>query len=278
MPSSPWAHQLLGVAAVGGWLGLLSALAIWVRGRWPEQREWSRKVVHIGCGPVMLIAWAWGIERWIAVTAAVVITLLAALNHRMRVLPAIEDVNRHSYGTIAYGASISLLLLLFWDRQPIAAVAGVLVMAIGDGLAGLLGPLVTSPSWQVFQQRRSLVGTAVMALASLLVSGGDGLVRARPCHPLAAGHRGGGHGAGAVRRSRHRQSLCPHQRGLALAGPQPAGISLDQALSNSSQRCSQSCGVPMPATSMRSEGSSRSRNCHWRITSARSIHTSTTVF
>jgi len=169
MSSSPWGHQLLGVAAVGGWLGLLSALAIWVRGRWPEQREWSRKVVHIGCGPVMLIAWAWGIERWIAVSAAVVITLLAALNHRMRVLPAIEDVNRHSYGTIAYGASISLLLLLYWDHQPIAAVVGVLVMAIGDGLAGLLGPLVTSPSWQVFQQRRSLVGTAVMALASLLV-------------------------------------------------------------------------------------------------------------
>ena len=169
MSPSPLVHQLLGVAAIGSWLSLLSTLAMWVRGRWPEQKEWSRKVVHIGCGPVMLIAWAWGTERWIAVSAAVVITLLAALNHRMRILPAIEDVNRHSYGTIAYGASISLLLLLFWDRQPIAAVAGVMVMAFGDGLAGLLGPLVTSPSWQVFQQRRSLVGTAVMGLASLLV-------------------------------------------------------------------------------------------------------------
>ena len=70
------------------------------------------------CGPVVLIAWACGVERLIAVPAAVTITLLAALNHRMRVLPAIEDVERRSYGTIAYGASISLLLWSVLARQP----------------------------------------------------------------------------------------------------------------------------------------------------------------
>lgn len=169
MSVSGWLPQLGGVAAVGGWLALLSALAFWVRGRWPGQREWSRKLVHIGCGPVVLIAWVSGIDRIIALVAAVMITLLAALNHRIRVLPAIEDVNRHSYGTIAYGASISLLLFLYWHQQPIAAIAGVLVMAFGDGLAGLLGPLVASPSWQVLGQRRSLVGTGVMGLASVAV-------------------------------------------------------------------------------------------------------------
>jgi phytol kinase len=40
------------------------------------------------------------------------------------------------------------------------------VMALGDGLAGLLGPLVTSPRWQVFGQTRSLAGTAVMGAAT----------------------------------------------------------------------------------------------------------------
>ena len=160
--SSPW----LGPALVGGWLSLLAGLAAFVKGRWPSQQEWSRKLVHIGTGPVVLIAWATGIDRSIAVPVAGVVTVLAAFNHRFRVLPGIEDIDRHSYGTIAYGASITLLLWLLWPARPDPVAAGLLVMAFGDGLAGLVGPLITSPRWQVFGQTRSLAGTAVMGLAA----------------------------------------------------------------------------------------------------------------
>jgi phytol kinase len=168
-PQQGGVAQLIGVLVVAGWLALLSGAALLLRRRWPEQREWSRKLVHIGAGPVVLIAWAFGVDKLIAVPAAGAITLLAALNHRVRVLPAIEDVERRSYGTIAYGASITLLLWLWWPAHPATVAAGVLVMAFGDGLAGLLGPLMASPSWNVFGERRSLAGTGAMALASLTV-------------------------------------------------------------------------------------------------------------
>ncbi len=168
-PQQGGVAQLIGVLVVAGWLALLSGAALLLRRRWPEQREWSRKLVHIGAGPVVLIAWAFGVDKLIAVPAAGAITLLAALNHRVRVLPAIEDVERRSYGTIAYGASITLLLWLWWPAHPATVAAGVLVMAFGDGLAGLLGPLMASPSWTVFGERRSLAGTGAMALASLTV-------------------------------------------------------------------------------------------------------------
>ncbi|MBW4529858.1 MAG: hypothetical protein KME02_04120 [Aphanothece saxicola GSE-SYN-MK-01-06B] len=168
-PQQGGVTQLIGVLVVAGWLALLSTAALLLRRRWPEQREWSRKLVHIGAGPVVLIAWAFGVDQLIAVPAAGAITLLAALNHRVRVLPAIEDVERRSYGTIAYGASITLLLWLWWPAHPATVAAGVLVMAFGDGLAGLLGPLIPSPSWTVFGERRSLAGTGAMALASLTV-------------------------------------------------------------------------------------------------------------
>lgn len=162
-------QQVLGVAAVAAWLSLLAVAALAVRRRWNGQREWSRKLVHIGTGAVVPIAWACGISQAIAVPAAGAITVLAALNHRIRVIPAIEDVDRHSYGTIAYGASITALLWLYWPQQPAAVAAGVLVMALGDGLAGLLGPLVPSFSWSIWGQRKSVVGTGAMAAASLVV-------------------------------------------------------------------------------------------------------------
>jgi len=164
-----WLQQGLGMAAVALWLSLLAATAVFIRSRWNSHGEWSRKLVHIGGGAVVPLAWLFGIDRWLAIPAAAAITLLALFNHRRRLLPAIEDVGRHSYGTVAYGASITLLLWLFWPDRADAVCAGVLVMAVGDGLAGLLGPRIPSPSWQVLGERRSLAGTATMALASLAV-------------------------------------------------------------------------------------------------------------
>lgn len=163
--ASPW----LGPALVAAWLSLLAVLARAVQQRWPTQPEWSRKLVHIGSGPVVLLAWWFGIDRSIALPVAGLVTLVAALNHRLRLLPGIEDIDRHSYGTIAYGASITLLFWLLWPERAQAMAAAVLVMAFGDGLAGLVGPLVTSPRWQVFGQTRSLAGTAAMGVSSSVV-------------------------------------------------------------------------------------------------------------
>jgi phytol kinase len=170
-----WLQQLAGVAAVGLWLALLAAAAAWMRRHHLEQagsdhaREWSRKLVHIGTGAVVPLAWLLGVDRLIAVPAALTVTVLAAINHRYRLLPAIEDVGRHSYGTVAYGAAITSLLLAFWPQQADAVCAGVLVMALGDGLAGLLGARFRSPSWQIGEQRKSLLGTTTMALVSMVV-------------------------------------------------------------------------------------------------------------
>jgi phytol kinase len=160
--TAPW----FGPVAVAGWLSLLAVLSRVVQRRWPDQPEWSRKLVHIGSGPVVLIAWWSGMDRWLALPAAAVVTLVAALNHRLRLLPGIEDIDRRSYGTIAYGASITLLLALLWPAHAQAMAAGVLAMAFGDGLAGLVGPLVSSPRWQVLGQTRSLAGTATMGLST----------------------------------------------------------------------------------------------------------------
>ena len=119
--------------------------------------------VHIGIGPVVPLAWWLQLPAWVAVPAAT-ITVITAINHRWRLLPAVEDIERH--GTVAYGVAISLLLILFWPEQAIAACAGVLVMALGDGLAGLVGRGVQSPTWSVWQQRKSVAGTLTMALVT----------------------------------------------------------------------------------------------------------------
>jgi phytol kinase len=147
---------------------MVTATALVVRRLRPDQREWSRKVVHIGTGPVVLLAWWLQIDRSLALPAAALVTLATAFNHRFRLLPAVEDVGRHSYGTIAYGGSITVLLALYWPQQPLPVAAGVLVMAAGDGLAGLVGPALNSPRWRLLGQGKSLAAASGQPAPPLL--------------------------------------------------------------------------------------------------------------
>ena len=145
---------------------MVLATAVLARRQWPHQRELSRKIVHIGTGAVVPLAWWFAIPAAIALPFAAIVTLATAINQQWRLIPAVEDVDRDSYGTTAYGVSITTLLLLFWEQQPEAVCAGVLVMACGDGLAGLVGRSVASPRWSVLGQTKSLVGTTTMLAVS----------------------------------------------------------------------------------------------------------------
>ena len=135
----------------------------------PNQRELSRKIVHIGTGAVVPLAWFFQIPFVVALPVAAVITVVTALNHQWRFIPAVEDIDRNSYGTVAYGLAITMLLVLCWPARADAVCAGVLVMALGDGLAGLIGRSVNSARWTVLGQTKSVAGTLTMALVSTLV-------------------------------------------------------------------------------------------------------------
>ena len=161
--------MLTGLALITAWLGAVFIFASLISKRWPQQQELSRKVVHIGAGFALPIAWATEIPVSIALAAAALASSLALINHRWRLLASIEDVGRFSYGTVAYGASITILLAFFWPQRADLVCAAVLTMALADGLAGLLGANFSSHRWQIFGQTKSIIGTATMALVTLLV-------------------------------------------------------------------------------------------------------------
>ena len=158
-----------GAIAILIWMAMVTAGAVLCRRLRPNQRELSRKIVHIGTGAVVPLAWFFEIPFVVALPVAAVITVVTTINHQWRFIPAVEDVDRNSYGTIAYGIAITTLLLLFWPTRADAVSAGVLVMALGDGLAGLVGRNVASPKWVLFGQTKSSVGTMTMAVVSGLV-------------------------------------------------------------------------------------------------------------
>ena len=157
------------ILVISGWISIILVLAISLRRKWPDQKELSRKIVHIGTGPVIPLAWWLQVPKEIALIFAIIITIGLFINYFSGFLTAIEDIHRTSYGTIAYGLSITIMLYLFWPNNAAACSAGVMVMAFGDGFAGLLGSRLKSPNWKVFGQKKSLIGTLIMGLISLML-------------------------------------------------------------------------------------------------------------
>lgn len=159
---------LFSLSIVGLWILFILILAIVTRKKLPSQKELSRKIIHIGTGPIIPIAWWLQIPSNWAIPISSIVTVGLLINKKLNIIPAMEDIKRASYGTIAYGLSITIMLICFWSDYPEAVTAGILVMAFGDGLAGLLGKNFKSRQWKVLGQTKSLIGTITMGCISLL--------------------------------------------------------------------------------------------------------------
>jgi phytol kinase len=160
--------QILGV---GLWLGIVLIAAELVARFTPLGGEVSRKVVHIGVGNVILLAWWLNIPAWVGVSAAVLSSIATLISYWYPVLASVSGVGRKSFGTFFYCVSIGLLIAYFWPQGLQAhAVLGILVMTWGDGLAALIGQRFGKHGYEVWGMTKSWEGTGTMAIASALVS------------------------------------------------------------------------------------------------------------
>ena len=157
------------LTGLGLYVGCLFILTSWIRSKWHNSQELSRKIIHIGCGFLLPLSYLMQIPQWIALTASLVATSLVMINYKMQLLNLIEDVERKTYGTTFYCASISILIFFFWSEDPIAMLSGALVMALSDGLASVIGRGIPSSTWMVQGQTKSLAGTATMLLSTATV-------------------------------------------------------------------------------------------------------------
>ena len=134
-----------------------------------DSREVVRKIIHIGIGPLIPVALILKIDQNSALIFTAIISLTVLTNYTYKIFPTIEDVERKSYGTLFYCLSLFILILLFWEKDPYALIAGFLIMTFGDGLAGLIGKSLNSKNWIFFKQKKSLFGTLTMFITSLIV-------------------------------------------------------------------------------------------------------------
>jgi phytol kinase len=160
----------LQIAIAAIWV-LLILLIAWVVNRFADKPEIVRKIVHIGTGNVILIAWWLDIPASVGITASILASAITLLSYRLPILPGINSVGRQSLGTFFYSVSFGILVAWFWYlQQPQYAALGILVMTWGDGLAALIGQRFGKHKYKVFGTEKSWEGSLTMMLVSYVVS------------------------------------------------------------------------------------------------------------
>jgi phytol kinase len=162
---------LLSIGLVALYLGTILLLAERLNRLYATDGEITRKVVHIGTGHVILLAWWLQIPAWVGICAAVIAAIIALTSYFLPILPSINSVGRQSWGTFFYAVSIGVLVAWFWPiSQPQYAAIGILLMALGDGCAALVGQNFGQHPYTVFGNQKSLEGSLAMASISFLVT------------------------------------------------------------------------------------------------------------
>lgn len=161
----------LKLAIAAAWLGVVGLLAWSLDQRPQRQTELTRKVVHIGTGNVILIAWALDIPAWVGIAASLFFGGVALLSYVLPLLPGINSVGRRSFGTFFYAVTIGLLVAWFWPlAQPQFAALGILIMTWGDGLAGLVGKAWGRHGYELAGMTKSWEGSLTMAGVSTAIA------------------------------------------------------------------------------------------------------------
>lgn len=159
------------IAIVGCWVVLVVLLAEGVNRFSQASSELVRKIIHIGTGNVILLAWWLKIPAWIGITASILASAVTLLSCYVPLLPSLSSKGRQSWGTFFYSVSIGVLIAWFWSiGQPQYAALGILVMTWGDGLAALVGQRFGQHRYRLWGMQKSWEGSLTMAGLSFAVT------------------------------------------------------------------------------------------------------------
>ncbi len=169
---NPWIQDIVATVAAFLlsllWLRLMDALAH--RGILPS--DLSRKLIHIGTGPLFLLTWFLFSEsvqaRWLAALVPFAITaqfLLVGLEiirdpAAVRAMSRTGNPREILRGPLFYGIVFVAMTLIFWSHSPVGIMA-LMLMCGGDGLADVIGRRGgrTKLPWN---RSKSWVGSAAM--------------------------------------------------------------------------------------------------------------------
>ena len=129
----------------------------------------SRKLIHIGTGPIFVLCWLMypdvPISRWLAAMVPLVITAQFALvgTGILKDEAAVKSMSRTGdrreilRGPLFYGLVLVAVTLIYW-KDSLIGIPALMMMCGGDGIADIIGRRIRSPKLP-WSPEKSLAGS-----------------------------------------------------------------------------------------------------------------------
>ncbi|MDB5036346.1 MAG: hypothetical protein JWQ98_3587 [Chlorobi bacterium] len=151
------------------YLGLFVGVEIWSRRRHPDS-ETSRKLVHFGGGMIALLFPTLFQLHWSVLALAVAFFAMLIVTKRFGNLQSVQGVERGTVGEIIYPLAIwSALFLSTLAGGPAIYRIIVLILAVADALAGLVGKRFGRHRYMVAGGSKSVEGSATFFIATAAI-------------------------------------------------------------------------------------------------------------
>lgn len=131
--------------------------------------EAARKFVHVLVGLLVAACPFIFKSNLPPMALAGIFIVVNALSLRSDKLKGMHTTERITYGTVYFPISFLVLAAFFWEK-PITLILSMLVMAIADTIAGIVGQRAERPrKFTIWKDEKSLEGSTAMFLATMLI-------------------------------------------------------------------------------------------------------------
>jgi len=160
-------------------LAFLRLMDFFAHRGWIESRL-SRKLIHIGTGPIFVLCWLFfpnaPESRWLAALVPFAITAQFALvglgiiqdEASVKAMSRTGDRREILRGPLYYGIMFVVLTIVFWKDSPVGMTA-LMIMCGGDGIADLVGRRINS-SRLPYSREKSVAGSLGVFVGGWLLS------------------------------------------------------------------------------------------------------------
>jgi uncharacterized protein (TIGR00297 family) len=165
-PSKEWLYFGFFLVGIVGFI----AAAEKTRSRMGWSPEVNRKLVHILTGLLICVTpFVFKNSKPLVWMAVLFIVVNGVGIHTGR-LQGMHGTSRHSYGTIFYPLTFLILVLLFWPANKAILILSMLILAIADAAAAIVGENLRKPhTFHLGRDIKSLEGSAAMFLTSFIL-------------------------------------------------------------------------------------------------------------
>ena len=173
---NPYIATLLTFAIAVFFLRLMDYIAH--RG-WIDSKT-SRKLIHIGTGPIFVLCWLMfpdlPISRWLAALVPLLITVQFVLvgtgtlkdETAVKAMSRTGDRREILRGPLFYGIIFVVITLLYW-KDSLIGIPALMMMCGGDGIADIVGRRVASPKLP-WSREKSVAGSLSVFVGGWLLT------------------------------------------------------------------------------------------------------------